>query len=248
MAKIAGNTPVPLWRLFWRMGGWVALIFGGPFLVLTLISSLSLSLAQRFDAEGRETGARVVDRYETVSTDSDGDRTTTYSLVLTFKTNRGAEVTVTHSVGSNLYHSTEVGDFTGIWYLESAPDKTELNRGENRSLGIVTQTLALLFGLLWLAALWVPGRKAGAAVRARRYGARETAEVTGVTQTNWKVNNQFRYRLTWREKSGRTGESLGYPHALLRGYEPGSRITVYQGIKRAWWSGDVGERAEAPDG
>ncbi|SMX36026.1 DUF3592 domain-containing protein [Maliponia aquimaris] len=245
MAKVAGSDPVPVWRLFWRMGGWVMLIFVVIVLVLTMVSQSTLSLAQRFDVEGRETTAEVTDKYERVSTDSDGDREVTYYFELRFDTQRGDTVGVTRSVGSSTYNDAAVGDRVPIWYLNSEPGTIELSRGENRTTSIVTRWIALGFGALMLAALWVPGRKAVAAARARRYGRRETAVVTGLKQTSYRVNNRHRYRLTWREDSGRIGESLAYKEDALDGYKPGDKITIYQGIQRAWWSGDVGERDES---
>lgn len=242
MAKIADSTPVPIWRLYWRMWGWVSLIFLLFLLVLTMFSSLSLSLANRFDAEGRETAAEVLDSYERVTTDSDGDREVTYYLVLRYDIRSGEEVQIERSVGSSLYYDTAIGDYIGIWYLASEPETIEVYRGENRSAAVATQWIALVFGILTLGSMWIPARKSVAAVRARRYGARETAVVTGTTRTRYQVNNRYRYRLTWRENSGRIGESLPYREEQLSGYRPGQTITVYQGIKRAWWSGDVGER------
>lgn len=244
MARLAGSDPVPIWRLFWRMGGWLALVFGLLFFVLTMISQSTLTLAERFDIEGRETAADLIDKYDRVSTDSDGDREVTYFLVLRFDTQAGKTVQVTRSVGRGTYRGTAVGDRVPVWYLESAPETIELSRGENRTNSIVARWLALLFGALTLVALWRPGRKAVAAARARRYGRRETAVVTGLAQTSYTVNNRHRYRLAWREESGRIGESLAYKEEDLHDYQPGQKITVYQGIERAWWSGDVGGRDE----
>lgn len=244
MVQVAGNDPVPVWRLFWRMGGWVTLIFALFVFVLTMVSQSTLTLAHRFDVEGRETAADLVDKYERVSTDSDGDREVTYYFELRFDTRRGDTVQVSRSVGWSTYRDTAVGDPVPIWYLDSEPETIELSRGENRTTSIVTRWVALVFGALMLAALWIPGRKAVAAARARRYGRRETAVITGLKQTSYKVNNRYRYRLTWREQSGRIGESLAYKEEELKGYAAGQKITVYQGIKRAWWSGDVGDRKE----
>ncbi len=227
------------------MGGWLALVFGASLLLLTVISNSSLGLAQRFDNEGREASAQVLDRYERVTTDSDGDRKVTYYLELRFETRQGEQITVTRSVGSSVYNRTTVGEVHRIWYLESEPDRIEVSRGENRSTATITRWVALIFGLLTLGALWIPGRKAVAAVRARRYGARETAVVTGLTRTSYRVNNRYRYRLTWREDSGRVGQSLAYREDELSAFPADTKITVYQGLKRAWWSGDVGERPEA---
>lgn len=247
MAKLADDKPVPLWRLFWRMGGWITLIFLVFLGFLTFFSSLSLSLANRFDTEGRETEALVVDKYQTVTTDSDGDREVTYYFVLHFETNRALPVELDRSVGSGIYHKTAVNTRIPIWYLETEPDRIEVSRGENRSASVIMRWIALVFGIAALVALWIPARWAVAAVRARRYGARETATVTGTKATNYRVNNRYRYRLTWEEPSGRSGESLAYKEEQLDSFRPGDKITVYQGIKRAWWSGDVGERPGARD-
>ncbi|WP_323769098.1 DUF3592 domain-containing protein [Antarctobacter sp.] len=248
MAKVAGDTPVPLWRLFWRMGGWITLIFLVFLGFMTLFSVLSLNLANRFDSEGRETAAEVLDKYKTVTTDSDGDRETTYYFVLQYDTQRGDTVEITRSVGTDIYWRTDPGERIPVWYLESEPDRIEVSRGENRSASVITQWIALVFGIAALVAMWFPARWAVAAVRARRYGARETAQITGTKATNYRVNNRHRYRLTWKEQSGRIGESLAYKEEQLDGYRPGDKITVYQGIKRAWWSGDVGERPGSTDG
>lgn len=241
MAKVAGSDPVPLWRLFLRMGGWFALAFAVPLVILTLISNWQLGLAQRFETEGRESVATVRDKYFTESTDSDGDRTVTYYLVLDYITDAGKEMNINRAVGSGLYNRSNAGDTMPIWYLESAPDRTELRRGETLTGSRVAQWIGLVFGLLVLGFGWYSGRWAVAAVRARRYGVRETAAVTGTKRTAVKVNNKSRYRLTWREASGREGESLMYPYDELGGYPVGSEIAVYQGITRAWWTGDVGE-------
>lgn len=242
MAKVAGSDPVPLWRLFLRMGGWFALAFAVPMVILTLISNWQLEIAERFETEGREAVATVRGKYFTESTDSDGDRTVTYYLVLDFVTQAGEEMNINRSVGSGVYNRAKPGDTMPIRYLETEPDRTELRRGETLSGSRVAQGIGLLFGLLTLGCGWYAGRHAVAAVRARRFGARAVARVTGLKQTSVRVNGKPRYRLTWREASGREGESLMYPRDEIDGYPVGSGIEVYQGIKRAWWTGDVGER------
>lgn len=226
------------------MGGWVTLIFLVLLCIMTLFSTLSLNLAERFEAEGRETAAAVLDKYQTVTTDSDGDREVTYYFVLQYDTQRGETLEITESVGSGIYNRTQTNTRIPIWYLETEPDRIEVTKGSNRTASIVTRWIALVFGIVALAVMWFPARRAVAAVRARRYGARETARVTGTKRTNYRVNNRYRYRLTWKEQSGRSGESLAYRESQLSGFQRGEKITVYQGIKRAWWSGDVGHRPE----
>ncbi|WGW03044.1 DUF3592 domain-containing protein [Tropicibacter oceani] len=243
MAKVTLDRPVPIHKLYLRMGGWFSLAFLGSLLVLTLVSHFALGLAIRFETEGRQTTARIMDKYYTESTDSDGDREVTHYLVLDYMTNSGAQMEISRSVSLSVYNRARVHDTMPIWYLDSEPDRTELTQGANRSAATVTQIIALVFGTLMLGGLWYSGSRAIAAVRARRFGAEETAEVTEIAATSVTINNRRMYRLKWREASGRTGQSLMYRASALAGFGPGSQITVYQGIKRAWWQGDTGPRA-----
>lgn len=236
------DSPVSFLRLFWRMGGWLSLIPLVIILGLTLASHLTLGLADRFDTEGRETIGTVIDREISISRDSDGDESRSYLLTIRFDTSAGRGVATRKSTGSTFYHEHDIGSDLPLWYLDSDPDRIELSRGENRTASTITQFLALVFGGLCLVALWFPARRAVAALRARMYGAEETARVLDIQRSNITVNNHRLYRLSWQEKSGRRGQSLAYRREVLEPWQPGSAITVYQGIKRAWWSGDVGLR------
>lgn len=247
MAHVAQDHPVSFLRLFWRMGGWVTLICGVILLVFTLISHATLGLAERFDAEGLKATATVLDRTYTESVDSDGDKTTTYYLSIVFETDVGREVRLKPSVGSSLYDRTRIGDEIPVWYLQSDPSQIETRRGQNRSAATVTQVIGAVFGVVMLVALWVPGGRAVSALRARRYGRRDMAEVTGLKKTGWTVNKEHRYRLQWRDSAGRAGESLAYKQDRLTPYRVGSKVPVYQGLKRTWWEGDVGPSVHARD-
>ena len=57
MVKVASSHPVPLWRLFLRMGGWFCVVFFLVSAALTLVSHAELMLAERFDTEGVRTEA-----------------------------------------------------------------------------------------------------------------------------------------------------------------------------------------------
>lgn len=244
MAKHAGHPPVPFWRLYLRMGGWIPLILGLFFAATTWISLAQHNLAERFETEGVEARATVKDKYWTESRDSDGDRTITYYLDVEFDTDDGENMLLTRSVPKSVHDAAGIGGQMTIWYLRSDPDRIEMRRGETRHSSVAAQIAALIAGGLLLGGFWFVARRAVAAVRARRYGARETAIVTGIARTNIRVNRRYRYRLTWREASGREGRSLAYKKAHIDGIPTGSEITVYQGIKRAWWTGDVGERPD----
>ena len=90
--------PVSLFRLFWKMGGWLVLIFGVTLLLLTLIGHLSFRTAERFAGEGLPAMARVTDKYTTTSRDSDGDKVTTYWLSVEFVTQRGRTMALDDTV------------------------------------------------------------------------------------------------------------------------------------------------------
>lgn len=234
--------PVSLFRLFWKMGGWIVLAIGAMLLVITMAGHFTFKAAQRFAGEGLPAVAVVTEKYTTESRDSDGDRTVTRWLTLEFVTQRGRPIEVTDSVSSSEYRRAAEGQEFDLLYLRSDPTQVELTEGSNAKTARVTQIIALIVGLIWLGALWWIGRWAVEAVRARRYGAREEAHVTEVRRTNVKVNNRSRYRLIWRDADGREGQSLLHKPENLDMFSNGAPITIYQGLKRPWWAGDIGDR------
>ncbi|WP_371228678.1 DUF3592 domain-containing protein [Roseovarius sp. 2305UL8-3] len=236
--------PVPIWRLFLKMGGWIVLISGAILLLFTLISHLALQTAKQFEREGRMASAMVTEKYTTESRDSDGDRTTTYWLTFDFVTERREEVTVTESVGTSAYRRAEVGQPFELLYLASNPQKIEATPGSNRRGSRVFQIMALVLGLIWLVGLWKVGGWSVSAVRARRFGTRETAKVKEVRRTAVRINNRPRYRLIWRDSKGREGASLLRKGADLESFGKGDPIEIYMGLKTSWWVGDIGERPE----
>ena len=236
------KNPVPLWRLFLRMGGWFVIAGGVLLLVFTLASHFSLKTAKRFEAEGRSVVGVVTDKYTTQSRDSDGNTKTSYWLEFDFVTHAGEQVSLKRSVGSSMYRERQVGGDLKVLYLPSDPRKIELKPGSNRSLSRGMQIAAFVFGVAWLIGVWVVGGWAVSAVRARRYGTREVVKVTDIKSTNVRVNRKYLYRLTWQDAKGREGQSLMRKADTLSGFRRGSEIAVYQGVKRAWWEGDVGKR------
>lgn len=237
--------PVSLLRLFLKMGGWVVIIFGAVLLAVTFIAQLSLMTAQRFEREGLPARAMVAERYTTESVDLDGDRSITYWLGLDYVTQAGEEINLLETVNSGEYRRVAVGDEIDILYLQSAPRRVEVTPGSHAQGAKVARIIGLVVGLMWLALLWVVGRWAVEAARARRFGERLEAKVTEVYRTAIRVNNRPRYRLKWKDHSGRTGQSLLRRRADVEHYKPGDAIRVYQGLKRQWWAGDTGDR-EAP--
>ncbi len=244
MVLIIPKYPVPLFRLFWKMGGWIVLITGVLLVVFTLISHFNLKTAKRYEAEGRRVVALITTKEKTVRRDSDGDRKVSYWLTLEFVAGLGEAITVRQSVGKGQYNSLQEGDELPLFYLASKPGKVELTQGSHRKGARITQWFALIAGLIWLAALWIIGGWAVSAVRARRFGPRKEAMVQEIKRTNVKINNRPRYRLIWRDNEGREGQSLLHRHSELDSLKPTDIIHIYQGPKRNWWVGDVGERAE----
>ncbi|WP_425098238.1 hypothetical protein [Tropicibacter sp. S64] len=244
MAQPSFDRPVPFWRLYLRFGGWFSIAFFVMMVAPTIGSHFAHGLADRFEAEGRETVAKVLDKYWTESTDSDGDRTITHWFTLAYRTNAGRDMQIDDIVSSSLYDAIDIGGRLPILYLDSDPARIETSFGANRTAGVVMQVIALVFGALTLGALWFSGRRAVAAIRARRYGRTERVAVGELYQTAVSVNGKRRYRLKWREANGREGYSLMYPKDALLPFPPGHRITIYHGLKRAFWEGDVGPRKD----
>ncbi len=236
--------PVPLFRLFWKMGGWIVLITGVVLVVFTLISHANLKTARRFENEGRRAVALITNKEKTVRRDSDGNDKVNYWLTLDFVTGLGEAITVRQSVGHGQYNSLQEGGELPLYYLVSEPGKVELTQGSHRKGARITQWIALIAGLIWLTALWVIGGWAVSAVRTRRFGTRKEAMVQEIKRTNVKINNRPRYRLVWRDNEGREGQSLLHRHSNLDSLKPTDIIHIYQGPKQSWWVGDVGERPE----
>jgi len=190
MVLVIPAYPVPLFRLFWKMGGWVVMITGVLLVVFTLISHFNLKTAKRFEAEGRSAVAVILNKEKTTQREPDGDTKINYWLTLEFVTGLGEDVTVRRSIGKSRYRSVQEGDAQTVFYLASEPDRIELSQGSHQKGARITQWIALFAGLIWLAALWMTGGWAVSAVRARRFGNREQALVQEVMQTGLKINNQ----------------------------------------------------------
>lgn len=242
---VSGPKPsVSLFRLFTKMGGWLVLVLGAISLILSLISQSNLGLAKRFEAEGLEATAIVSERFIEKMKGDEGRNKTAFFLVLKFTSEAGQEVTAQQKVSRSDYEKLIEGSEVRLRYLASKPGMVKLTPGQYRSSSSLLQVMALLTGLPFLAGLFVVGGWAVSAVRARRYGLRETAMVQEVRYTGLKLNSRRRLRLIWRDARGREGASILRREAELREFKPGDQIEIYQGVKRSWWIGDVGERTE----
>lgn len=234
------HSPRGWFSLFLRLGGWVSLIFGVVLVVLTLFSASALYLADRMDRDGRFARAAVVDKRVVIGVDSDGDETRSYFVTFAYKTSDGGR-TAEANVKRAFYDAAAPGDEQLIRYLRDDPGRIEHEIGQYRASGNVLRNIGLLMGVIGLAALWVFGQRANRAVKVRRDGEKRMAAVTGIRETNVKVNSRRQGRLMWREEDGRTGESLMHDIGeLSRLYKGGDRIVVFRLGRHAYWEGDVG--------
>lgn len=236
--------PRTAFSLFMRMGGWLPMLFAVPVVIVSLIGQYNFSTAQRFEEEGRTAVAVVEDKYVREGRDSDGNRTYTYYLVVDFLTQRREEVNVSKTVGRGFYREQAVGDEIEIRYLESQPETVELREGNYARGATALRWVALVLGVIVLGMLWVTGRWTVEALRARKYGAVEMAEVVEVVKTNVRVNNRARFRIVWKDAQGREGKSMLRKAADVEGWHGRDPIRIYQGLKRSWWARDIGDRME----
>jgi len=222
------------------MGGWWSYFAFFACLILALTSAQGMARADLFDAEAQETAGTVLDQRIEVSYDSDGDETRSYILTVRFELRDGTPIQVDKSVGSERYHTHPVTSRIPLWYLASAPDVIEFERGETRANAEIVRILAYVAGVIGIGLAAWPLRRLWSARQARRRGTPEVVSVGGHAQTRYTVNDRYRYRLTWTDSLGRSGQSLAYDKSALMEYPPGSEITVFVGKDRSWWAGDTG--------
>ncbi|MEO0677792.1 MAG: DUF3592 domain-containing protein [Pseudomonadota bacterium] len=240
------DAPRSWLSLFWRLGGWIALLAGFLLLVLTFVSSASHREAAEFEALGEITAAEILNKREEVTRDSDGDRVVTYFVTYRFQA-PGEQVIAETRVGRGLYRRSEPANRQELRYLPDSPRTFEVPPGSTRRGAWQAQLLALALGLGALAGLWFPGRRAVRAVKTRRSGSEIHATVTEVVRTNVKVNKRQQGYLAWEEPGGATGRSLYRGLEWLNdAYSPGDEIVVYRRGDDSWWEGDVGPAARVP--
>lgn len=236
-----------------RVGGAISIVFAG----LTISSAL-LSILLSPSSEGdtwRATTATVESlTVETTGAASEDTTNERYIFVLRGTTDAGEPIAQRMNLSSRnveRYGDLTEGDTLPIRYTLEEPRQVRLGTGSRAQReGLVMQGISLLFGGVTLFALWASGQHAVAAVRARRYGRREMATVTGLRKAEIMGNEVRRqrknqYRLTWREADGREGASLMAPRDAFADIPVGEEIAIYKGKKHAWWVGDVGERPDA---
>jgi len=234
------HRPRGWFSLYLRLGGWVALIFGGALFVLTLFSAGFDFAADQVDRAGNfTTGAVVSKRVELVAQDV-GEGIPQYFVTFAYKTSDGGQVAEAW-VSEGYYHGADPGDEAKIRYLVAEPGTIEWDLSSYRDTAGVLRWVGLGLGVLGLAALWFFGQRANRAILARRDGDKRFGEVVGIQELNVQVNNRRQGRLMWREEDGQMGESLMRDlNELGRLYKAGDRIVVFRLGNEAYWEGDVG--------
>jgi|GEM_PF-6288115 len=234
--------PVGKLKLFWRFTGWLALIFVLPAVILTLISVFEARKANRLEDAGGQTQATILEKDVRVTTDSDGDRRTSYYLTFRFDHER-QEVTDTDSVSRSFFNSLEVGDTTLIRYWLEDPMVNEIRPGSSGTAALITKILAVVFWVIagiWGERSWL---KASRAVKVREKGERRSAEVIEHVRTNVTVNKRRMYRLKWRDEAGAEGQSMWVSGHDLDSYPEGAELAVFADPRGKWpamWERDVG--------
>ena len=95
-----------------------------------------------------------------------------------------------------------------------------------QEIGIAVSGLGSVIGLR------VSAVTAAVAIRIRKFGNEQTAQVTDITDGY----------LFWVEADGDKGRSLRQATSTLSTISVGDTIDIYRGNSRSWWKGDVGSR------
>lgn len=241
------TEPRSLVRLFHKLTGWIVYIPLTIAIVTGLIAMFEGRKADRLASDGAVASASITDKRIEISTDSDGDKTTTYYLDFTFAHERNT-VRDSESVSRSFYNSLDIGDTAPVRYWQPDPQVNELEPGSTTQTIWVTKiisAIALAGAVLWGERCW---RKARRAIRVRDRGVRRRAEITAHLSTGVRVNKQPQYRLGWRDSEGREGRSFMMGRAKLADFPVGMALDVYAdpaGRLPSVWEGDVGQARAA---
>ncbi len=226
------TEPRSFLSLFFRLGGWLALI---P-LPMALIAAAIWTAA---DGNDRQDG--LEHQLATVMEKQDGNR------VLLATQYDGEVVRIRLRLPEDRWRALETDREIGIAFPPGDPWSARIETRQGLSS---LQALPHLLGILSAAVmtLWFlrrAVRQAGGAIIARERGDMRQARVTALVDTGVKVNNRSQYRITWRDEGGTDGRSFMAARSAFGDLGPGSTITVYappRGKGPSWWEGDVGPR------
>lgn len=239
-SKLVPDQPRSWFHLFMASGGFVALALTVFVIASTIMGSMALREAAKFEQFGEWTTATISERR--VRRDDDD---TDYLARFDYSVD-GVDISSETNVGRSYYRAHPEGTLVEIKYLPSSPRRFEFKEGSTRSAAKVAQVMALLLGLGALAAIWFPGYKAARAVLARRYGRSKTAQVIEIVEIRRKSRSPTRGYIIFEDEEGRTGKSFSADLDSLRAMGVGAQISIFVRGNDIWWEGDTGPRARVP--
>ena len=124
------HAPRSWFSLYIRLGGWATLVFAGLTVLALALSFLLHWSATRYDREGIQAEAEILDTWARVTENTDGGTTTTHYIRFLFRV-RGDRHEVERSVSRAYFSRVSDGDIVPIRYLESDPDRFEYEVGTN---------------------------------------------------------------------------------------------------------------------
>ena len=203
-------------------------------------SEKALESAREFAESGEQAQAVAMRSYTERERAADGDLETVRYIELEFTTRAGEPISLNRRVSSSEFRRIKVGDEITIVYLRDRPRVIEVTPGSNLRAGRQVRRLAWLSFIPAIVSALVFLRTAVDGYRAQKYGQRLEVKVVEIRKPRWWIN-QRGYRLIWRDDMELEQKSLSYRAHKLMGFRVGDTITVFQGNKRSWWAGDVGD-------
>ncbi|MCV3274435.1 DUF3592 domain-containing protein [Roseobacter sinensis] len=148
----------------------------------------------------------------------------------------GVDYEGTLRMAAESFDQTDIGRRVDIQYLPDDPKVFDLIDSERLGRSVVV-SFFLAVALLFLPIkIFLFGRKASRAIKARDQGQRITARVTG-----YRKRSGF-WSLVWQRADGHEGESLSYLEEEVKAWPVGDKIYVYVLGNDCWWKKDVGPR------
>ena len=230
-----------LWfRLFNKLGGWIALICGAICLGATVFSVYDYQLAARFDRDSIVVPV-TIDRLWTTTSRTKNGTTTQYHAALSYDVG-SRHLTREESISHIEYSRFNYGGVEQMRVLPDDPTQVETTKGETLGTARFVQWLALGFGLGALGLGYWFGSEAAAMVLARRLGHAAVATVLSHVEIKRKNKPPKQGRLKWIDPAGHDATSLTHDLSVLQDYPVGSDIEIYIRKGRSFWVQDVGGR------
>ncbi len=225
--------------MFWRSGGWIALLLIFAGIGIGLYNATSRQAASLLASDGAEAFGEVTNK-----TRSKSNKSYSYRVSYSFPTPDDPYTRGLQNVTVEFYDSVEVGGPVSVRYLPGDPTISEVDIGRTATMG--WRGLALTIGLL---AAGIGGSgfligKARALIGLRDHGEMREATVTShAVDPKQKANTKDQARALWTDAKGGSGRSRPDDPGKLP--PVGDTITIFAdpaGRIDAVWEGDVGSR------